>query len=99
MEGKPLTIEVNGEVRQIGILYDKTLVIVRDREKHLMRKWNAYGINAKQIDDGSVDTVVLQEGKNQYLITAEDIKLHGRISTEGEFEKQYFVELDKFQKL
>ena len=99
MEGEKLYIEVAGEKRFVGTLFGKTLVVERDKNKHLLRKWNAYGINATHIDSGIAETVVLKDNDGNWMIPVENVKAFGRLSTEGDFEKQYFIELKHFIKI
>ena len=89
----------NGETRIIGELHDRTLVTERVPEKHLMRKWNAYGFNVELIDADICDVFVIQEPKRTIFTTADDIRAHGRVFKEEDFEPQYFLGLEYFQKL
>jgi hypothetical protein len=81
----------HGDEKVIGELYDSTFVTQRDPDKHLMRRWDAYGINAELIDSGDIETIIIVEnGKNQF-VTAADVKTHGRYHKEEGHDAQYFI--------
>lgn len=87
------------ELKCVGEIYGSTFVTKRDPNKHLMRKWNAYGISKDIIDSGLFDTVVIQGPSASRMISVEDLETFSRIEhLEGE-ETQYFVPVDKLQKV
>lgn len=80
-----------------------TLVVQRNRDSHLLLVWQAYGF-AKDVMDHedwfSYVQVEEQVGNktNTYMVPRPDLVLHGRIYETDNFERQYFVTLDKLQK-
>lgn len=85
-------LETDGEERNIGELFDSTFITRRDSKKHLMRKWNAYGINAKVIDSSRVQTIIIvEDGSNRYIIDKNDFKSKARFSVAEGAESQYFI--------
>jgi hypothetical protein len=90
---------VGEEKHYIGEIHHETLVVKRDRKKHLMKRWNAYGFNAELVDSGEIEVIVVEEPGGQLLITAENVKTFGRIHQEEGWDKQYFVSLDQFTKV
>jgi hypothetical protein len=94
---KLLLTDSEGHERHIGELHERTLVTFRDPEKHLMRKWNAYGFNKTVIDSGLIDMVVITfPDKSSAFISVDDIKLEGRVDATMNEEPQYFVDIFKF---
>jgi hypothetical protein len=83
----------------IADIHENTIVVQRDPEVHLMRKWNAYGINAELVDSGIAENLVIQEPNRALMITISDLKAHGRYHKEEEQEAQYFIDLTKMSKL
>lgn len=114
-EGNIVYIQHMDKMRRVGEIITNVLVddmdgtsdqsillVERDREKHMMMVWQAYGF-AKEVMDHKdwFSFVQLQETdhgkKSIYLIPREDLILHGREhQTEG-FERQYFVTVEKLQ--
>lgn len=93
-------LELNGVEKMIGELHDSTFVTRRDSKKHLMRKWNAYGINAQIIDSSRVKTVVIQEDSNKrYIIDKDELKSKSRFYKEDGNEPQYFISREDLQSL
>jgi hypothetical protein len=93
-------VETNGEQRLIGEIHFETLIVIRDPEKHLMKKWNAYGFNCELIDSGKVKVVIVrQPDSSQLIITVDNLLSFGRIHQEEGWDKQYFVELKDFDKI
>jgi hypothetical protein len=85
------------ETKCVGEIYGNTLVTKRDPLKHIMRRWNSYGINKDIIESDLFDTVVIQEPTQSRMITVEDLKTFSRLEhLEGE-DPQYFVPIDKLQ--
>lgn len=101
-EGKKKVMIPTGKedvLRQVGELVENTFITKRDPEKHVMRRWNAYGIAADIIDSGLFEVVVFQEPTASFMITVDDIKIESRLEhVEGE-QVQYFVPREKLQKL
>lgn len=86
-----LLVNDKGDEKVIGELYDTTFVTQRNSEKHLMRKWDAYGINSEIIDSGNVESIIIiEDGKNQF-VTVNDVKTHGRFHKEEGHDAQYFI--------
>lgn len=81
-----------GQTKNIGEIIDRNLIVFRDPQKHLMRKWNSYGFNGQIIDSGMVDTIIIQEkdGGN-FMVTIDQVKALGRYHREPGEEPQYFV--------
>ena len=93
-------LELNGVEKMIGELHDSTFVTKRDPKKHLMRKWNAYGINAQLIDSSRVKTVVIVEDSNrQFIIDKDELKSKSRFYKEDGKEPQYFISRDDLKSL
>lgn len=79
------------------------LLIERNREKHMMMVWQAYGFSKEVMDHkdwfGLVQLDETDHGKKvTYLIPREDLILHGRLHQSENFERQYFVPVEKLQK-
>jgi hypothetical protein len=83
----------------IGELHENTLVIKRDPEKHLMRRWNAYGINAQAIDELPIEFIVIEEGEKTLMVSKQELKANGRFYQEEGQEPQYFIDRDSLTKL
>jgi hypothetical protein len=99
-DGNHVFVQVGEEKRHVGEIKGKTLVVERDREKHLMKKWNSYGFNSEIIDNGTVTAVVIKEKDgNNFLITADNVKTFARIHQEEGWDKQYFIGLEHLTKL
>lgn len=86
-----LLINDKGDEKVIGELYDTTFVTQRDPDKHLMRRWDAYGINAELIDSGDIETIIIVENGTNRFVTAADVKTHGRYHKQEGNDAQYFV--------
>lgn len=111
-EGNTVYIQHLDHMRKVGEILQATageeiesdvLLVERDREKHMMMVWQAYGF-AKEVMDhkdwfGFVQIEETDHGqRNTYLIPREDLVLHGREYQTDGFEKQYFVTVEKLQK-
>jgi hypothetical protein len=92
--GENVFLDSPGERNKIGEIHENTFVTHRIRSKHLMRKWNAYGINAQIIDNPAIENVVIVEGDKSYLIPKQRIKAEGRYHREEDLEPQYFIGID-----
>jgi hypothetical protein len=83
----------------VGELHENTLVVKRNPDKHLMRKWNAYGINAQVIDELSIEFIVIEEGEKALMISKQELKANGRYYQEEKQDAQYFIDRDSLKKL
>lgn len=91
LRGINVILDNDGDERIIGELRGNTFITHRNPAKHLMRKWDAYGINAEVVESPRVDTVVIVEEGVSFPITTQEIKVLGMFNTQGEFESQYFI--------
>lgn len=99
---KSITIKlVNGQERRIGSIKGNEYFVSRIYEKHLFRKFNAYGINSWVLSYFDVDVVVLREFKHDedsriFRIPKQVILDEGKYLTFSDkgFEKQIFIPLD-----
>jgi len=86
-----------GEVK----LDDKTLLLKRNKAKHLFKKNNSYGFNEYLIENGKTfDKIMLADDDAVYLFPKELVKEKGNylyFKQEG-FEKQIFLALDEIKK-
>lgn len=86
-----------GEVK----LDDKTLLLKRNKAKHLFKKNNSYGFNEYLIQNGKTfDKIMLADDDAVYLFPKELVKEKGNylyFKQEG-FEKQIFLALDEIKK-
>lgn len=99
-------IQEGDKWRTVGELEGTETVILKmtkDRSKHLMKVWNAYGF-AKDIIDQTTwfEYLYLTEingsERSTYFIPRADIILEGKLyQTEG-FERQYFVPLSVIER-
>jgi hypothetical protein len=86
--------------RNIGTIdFEKrTLSVRRQREAHLFRKMNAYGLNHYILKEAKLfDNVVLKDEKQEWAIPREFILDNGKFlnfSNHGGFELQIFIPLD-----
>lgn len=99
-----LSIEIAGRTRKIGEIKNRVLTIYRNREQHLMRKYSGYGFNEAVMKDGRLFDYVMvededKEGFQYYLVSREDILIHGVVDQAEEFERQLFMSIEKLQKL
>lgn len=93
--GEQVRVEFQDE-RFVGTAKGKSLVVNRSH-RDILKKLNAYGVNAAAIDSGEFDAIVVVEeaGKNLF-ITVTELKNHGHLSREGDYELQYFVPIKNF---
>jgi len=86
-----------GEVK----LDDKTLLLKRNKAKHLFKKNNSYGFNEYLIENGKTfDKIMLADDDAVYLFPKTLVKEKGNylyFKQEG-FEKQIFLALDEIKK-
>ncbi len=100
LKGNDVILEVEGDQRFIGQLHEKTFVTQRNLKKHLMRKWNAYGINHKIVESSRVETIVIiEDGKAYPAATVEQIKANSKFHTEKGYDSQYFIPRDFLKSL
>jgi hypothetical protein len=78
----------------------------RDKEKHLMRKLDAYGFNYQFMlvaAKGGIETIVLKEkdvAENKfrvYQVPVSEVAMHGIHKQIGNYEKQVFYPLSKLR--
>lgn len=100
-ENNSICIQEGDKWRTVGELEGTETIILkvfRDRSKHLMKVWNAYGFAKDVIDRNDWFEYLYLTEKNgseesKYFIPRADIVLEGRLyQTEG-FERQYFLPL------
>jgi hypothetical protein len=100
-----ISLKLNSEpgYRNIGDvkLDDKTLMLKRNRAKHLFRQNNSYGFNEYIIENGKTfDKIMLADDEAVYLFPKQLVKEKGSylyFKQEG-FEKQIFLALDEIKK-
>ena len=116
--GNFLTIMENGNVflkligmkgksilgRRIGFIdrEKKIFIAPRKREKHLMRKFNAYGFNDRLLRSAKSFThILLQDEYGEYLFPVADLFTYGKcylhFKQQG-FELQIFLALEHIQR-
>lgn len=105
-ENNEIFIQEGEKLRKVGHIEElgetKVLNVFRDRSKHLMKVWNAYGFAKDVIDHTDwFDYMLLEElngtERSRYFIPRQDIVLEGKLrQTEG-FERQYFIPLEKLE--
>lgn len=91
LRGIDVILDNDGDERLVGVLRGNTFITYRNPDKHLMRKWDAYGINSEVVDSPRVETVVIVENGKSFPITTQQIKVLGIFSNQGDFESQYFI--------
>lgn len=99
IEGNNVLLTNGEETHKIGELHEKTIVMLRDPDKHIMRKWNAYGIVAELVDSELIDEFIFDEGGTYLSISRNGILAHGRYYREEGHEPQYFVNRELMEKL
>lgn len=95
--------EADGEVKVIGE-YDpntKTFTCKRKRSEHLMRKWMAWGLDAKAVDFLSKEQAIVHlkdtESKWEYKCEAIDFKIKGKLEEFHQHRPQYFLPLEEWE--
>jgi hypothetical protein len=89
--------------RQIGSIDMKTrqLEMVRERSKHLFRKFNAYGFNHHILNNAILfDHVLIKDDKGLYNVPKEVILEKGKFmnfKNHGGFELQIFLPLNEIE--
>lgn len=106
---KHIEVKPNGDVLlhrpgeeylKIGELRERTLIMNRNPDIHLMRQWNAYGINAELVDNNLIDSIVVSEPNEVNLfVSLLDIKAHGRYHTNENGEHQYYIDRNLMEKI
>lgn len=97
-----IKLQLNAEKRSrnVGTLDFSTRVlwVKREREKHLFRKMNAYGLNHYLLKEAKLfDHVRLRDEQHDWLIPREFILENGKFlnfSNHGGFELQIFIPID-----
>lgn len=93
----------DGKVNKIGKYFpDKKLfVATRERSIHLMKKWNAWGIDAKVLEFlvGEQATIKIKdkETKQEFEILAVDLKLKGKIGEFNQHRPQVFLNVNEWE--
>jgi hypothetical protein len=97
IEQDEVKIKVGDKLQTIGKLHGKVLHVKRDRSKHLMRKFGAYGFAKVLLEQPFFDYLMVIETTegvtNNYLIERELALSEGRVFQAPDFEKQVFVTL------
>ena len=88
----------NERNRYMGSLLGRNLFVQRDKDKHLHRNTNSYGINKEIVDSELFDILTLEEFKDNkpigfYVVPREDIKLCPAYKA-SDFEIQLMMNLD-----
>jgi hypothetical protein len=89
--------------RQLGSINMKTrqLELVRERSKHLFRKFNAYGFNHHVLNKATLfDHILLKDDKGVYNVPKEIILEKGKFmnfKNHGGFELQIFLPLNEIE--
>jgi hypothetical protein len=80
----------------------RQLEVMRERSKHLFRKFNAYGFNHHILANATLfDHVLLKEDNGVYNVPKEVILEKGKFmnfKNHGGFELQIFLPLDEIEK-
>lgn len=101
-EGNVVYVQTMDKMRRVGTLLGEILETERDRAKHLMQVWQAYGFSKEVMDHKDwFEYVSISETNgtevNLYLIPRVDLVLHAREHQSQDFERQYFITLEKLQ--
>lgn len=95
-----LKLKAEKKSRNVGTLdfSSRTLWVKREREKHLFRKMNAYGLNHYLLKEAKLfDHVRLRDEYHEWFIPREFILEKGQFlnfSNHGGFELQIFIPID-----
>jgi hypothetical protein len=95
-----LKLKAETRSRNVGTLdfSSRTLWVKREKEKHLFRKMNAYGLNHYLLKEAKLfDHIRLRDEQNEWLIPREFILDKGQFlnfSNHGGFELQIFIPID-----
>lgn len=96
-----LKLDSENRSRNVGTVdfQERTFLVKRQRENHLFRKMNAYGLNHYVLKEAKLfDRVILKDEKQEWAIPREFILENGKFlnfSNHGGFELQIFIPLDK----
>ena len=75
--------------------------LVRERSEHLMRKWMAWGLDAKAVDFLSKEQAIVHlkdtESKWEYKCEAIDFKIKGKLEEFNQHRPQYFLPLEEWE--
>jgi hypothetical protein len=95
IEGIDVLIKKDEKFSKVGELFGKNLVMKRDPEKHIMRKFNAYGFSKDLIESDFFDHLTVLEPKNvMYVMSRVDLMAEGRYFKADNLERQIFVPLE-----
>ncbi len=95
--------EADGNVKVIGEYDPNTKIFTckRKRSEHLMRKWMAWGLDAKAVDFLSKEQAIVHlkdtESKWEYKCKAIDFKIKGKIGEFNQHRPQYFLPLEEWE--
>lgn len=95
--------EKDDKVKVIGEYDPNTKIFTCKRKKseHLMRKWTAWGLDAKAVDFLAKEEAVVHlkdtETKWEYKCEAIDFKIKGKIEEFNQHRAQYFLPLDEWE--
>lgn len=95
--------EKDGAVKTIGE-YDsekKIFTCKRKKSEHFMKKWSAWGLDAKAVDflakEGAIVHLKDTETKWEYKCEAVDFKIKGKIEEFNQHRAQYFLPLVEWE--
>lgn len=93
VRGNEVLIKINGEsnYRFIGFLLDKSLITFRDKSKHLVNKYNAYGFSNAVIEGLQIETIVVYEEHRVASIIIREWHEVIHVEKLGNFEIQMFI--------
>ena len=95
--------EADGKVKVIGEYDPNTKIFTckRRRSEHLMRKWMAWGLDAKAVDFLSKEQAIVHlkdtESKWEYKCEAIDFKIKGKLEEFNQHRPQYFLPLEEWE--
>ncbi|MBO8161139.1 MAG: hypothetical protein H0Z24_05835 [Thermosipho sp. (in: Bacteria)] len=104
MKHKVVITEKNGEKRNIGYYDDEKneFVTLRDNGKHLLRKYNAWAIDKKLLEEllaPKNTTIIIKDTKNRkaYKINAKEFLEKGREVDFHQHRKQIYLNINSFE--
>lgn len=96
-----LSVQLKGLWIPIGRISNDVVTISRDREKHLMKKYNGYGFNREILRMEIFDWIVLEEKngqeRNKYIFPRSWLETHAETDVAFGLDTQIFVSLDKLE--
>ena len=97
-----LKLKSEDRERLVGVVNktNRTMEVLRDREKHLFRKGNAYGFNNRILEIATTfDTVILMDKISRWEIPVAFILKEGKflMFKQQGFETQKFVSLEQIE--